>query len=115
MNLRTRLAIAVLAVALLAPVSSHALDDVANGKRLALQWCSSCHLVTPDQKQAKADVPPFMTIAKRSEEELGLLPTFLADPHSKITNFNLSQQMPNFNLSRQSIADLVAYIRSLKP
>lgn len=112
MNLKMRL---VIAVALFVPTPSHALDDLANGKRLAVQWCSSCHLVTPDQKQAKVDVPPFMTIAKRSEEDLDQLPAFLADPHSKITKFNQSHQMPNFNLSRQAISDLVAYIRSLKP
>ncbi len=99
------MAIAVSAVALLAPDALHALDDVANGKRLATQWCSSCHLVTPDQDRANADAPPFMTIAKRSEEALDRLPSFLTNPHPK---------MPNFNLSRQEIGDLVAYIRFLK-
>ncbi len=111
MNLRTYLAITISLTVLLVPRPSHALDDLANGKRLATQWCASCHLVTPDQKQAKADVPPFMTIANRGEEELLRLPLFLANPaHSKP-----GTQMPDFNLSRQAIADLVAYIRSLKP
>jgi hypothetical protein len=38
MNRRTRLAIAISTVALFAPASSHALDDVANGRRLATKW-----------------------------------------------------------------------------
>lgn len=110
MKSKMQLAITVTVLALVSPAPSHALDDVANGKRLANQWCASCHLATPEQKEAKADVPPFMTIANRAEEELQRLPLFLANPaHSKPAT-----QMPDFNLSRQAIADLVAYIRSLK-
>lgn len=111
MNRRMLLAIAVSTVAFLAPASSHALDDVSNGRRLATQWCATCHLVTPDQNKASADAPPFLTIAKRSQEELDLLPSFLANP----AHMKPGTQMPNFNLSRQAIGDLVAYIRSLKP
>ncbi len=107
MNWKTRLTIAVWgAVLAAAPGPAHALDDASEGKRLAVQWCASCHLVTPDQASASADAPPFMTIAKRSEEALDRLPFFLTDPHPK---------MPNFSLSRQEIGDIVAYIRSLKP
>ena len=56
--------------------------------------------------RSSADAPPFMTIARRSDEEFDRLPAFLMDHHPK---------MPNFNLSRQEISDLVAYIHSLKP
>lgn len=83
----------------------HALENPAKGKALAKQWCSSCHLVTPDQTSAKADVPPFMTIAKLPDEELERLSVFLIDPHPK---------MPNFNLSRQQITDMIGYIRTLR-
>ena len=82
-----------------------ALENPANGKALAGQWCSSCHLVTSEQTSASADAPPFMTIAKRPDEEFERLSVFLLDPHPK---------MPNFNLSRQAITDLLAYIRSLR-
>ena len=92
-----------LCLALLRP--AFALENPAKGKALAEQWCSSCHLVTPDQSTASADAPPFMSIAKRSDEALARLAPFLTDPHPK---------MPNFSLSRQEISDLVAYIRSLK-
>ena len=83
-----------------------ALEDPVNGKRLAGQWCSQCHLVTQDQTQAVPAAPTFMSIAKRREAELEQLETFLADPHPI---------MPNMSLSRQEITDLVAYIRSFKP
>ncbi len=112
MNWKMRLTIAVWAAVLAAaPGSAHALDDASEGKRLATQWCASCHLVTPDQASASADAPPFLTIAKRSQEELDRLASFLANP----AHMKPGTQMPNFSLSRQEIGDLVAYIRSLKP
>lgn len=107
MDWKTCLAIAGFVAASVTTLGgAHALDDARNGKRLAAKWCASCHLVSPDQTIASADAPPFMTIAKRSEEDLARLSSFLKDPHPK---------MPNLGLSRQAIADLIAYIRSLKP
>jgi len=104
---RTKISAAVLAIALwlTAFQPAHALENPAKGKALAEQWCSSCHLVTPDQTSAKADAPPFMTIANRSDKELERLSVFLIDPHPK---------MPNFNLSRQQITDILGYIRTLR-
>lgn len=112
MKFKKLLGAAVSIVSLLGMVvPANALDDVSNGKRLATQWCASCHLVKPEQTKASAGAPPFMTLAKRTEEELVRLPIFLANP----THAKPGTQMPNFNLSRQEIGDLVAYIRSLKP
>ncbi len=79
--------------------------EAANGKTLAEKWCSSCHLVSPDQAKASADAPPFASIAERTDEDLDRLAFFLLDPHPV---------MPNFSLSRDQITDLVAYIKSLK-
>ena len=112
MNWMIRLAVTASVVTFSAAMGpAQALDNVPNGKRLAIQWCASCHLVSPDQAKASVDAPPFMTIAKRTEEELVRLPLFLANPaHTKP-----GTPMPNFNLSRQEIGDLAAYIRSLKP
>ncbi len=77
----------------------------ATGKMLAEQWCASCHLVSPEQKSATTEAPPFQGIAGRSPSELEKLPTFLAAPHPP---------MPAINLSSAEIRDLVAYITSLK-
>jgi cytochrome c2 len=76
--------------------------DPETGLRIAKRWCAECHVVTPDQTRAKADVPPFATIAKR--KTIKELTIFLSDPHPK---------MPDMSLSRNEIADIVAYIKTL--
>ena len=63
---------------------------------------SSCQ---DDQKSAWADVPSFASIAAKYGEEIDYLGGFLADPHPP---------MPNFNLTRKEIRDLLAYIKSLE-
>jgi mono/diheme cytochrome c family protein len=78
--------------------------DVAQGEAIARRWCAACHVVSPDQTRASADAATFADIARRkSNAELG---DFLTDTHPK---------MPDMSLSRQEIADLTAYIRSLAP
>lgn len=83
-----------------------ALEDPAEGKKIAEQWCANCHLVSSDQEKASADVPTFMSIARRSNADLEKLRFFLANPHGS--------PMPNFNLSRKEIEDILAYIRTLR-
>ncbi|MBN9674096.1 cytochrome C552 [Labrenzia aggregata] len=87
-------------------VSSRAADTGA-GKVLALQWCASCHLVAEDQPAASStSLPSFYDIAKDPAWTTEKLATFLADPHPK---------MPNMSLGNIEIANLSAYIESLKP
>jgi mono/diheme cytochrome c family protein len=80
---------------------------VANGKAIAMTWCSACHLVAPAAGAAKAssDVPTFTSIAQMLPDSADLLAAFIANPHPP---------MPNFNLSRQDIRDLLAYIATLR-
>jgi mono/diheme cytochrome c family protein len=85
--------------------SAQAQDTADTGRAIAERWCSSCHLVGPDQTSAVADVPSFMSIAQRSDSELDALEGFLADPHPP---------MPDMSLTRNEIRDLLAYIRSLR-
>jgi mono/diheme cytochrome c family protein len=102
--MRSVFAVPVLALALaaLAPSAAFAYADSRQGKNIAKRWCAPCHLVAPDQTSASADVPPFASLARsKTDRELA---AFLTDPHPK---------MPNLHLSREEIADLVAYIRSL--
>ena len=96
------------AVVILAALSAPGWSaDADNGKALALQWCSACHLVSEDQDRASsASLPSFYDIAKDpgwTEEKLA---TFLADPHP---------QMPNMTLGNIEIANLASYIESLAP
>lgn len=78
--------------------------DAKHGAVIAKRWCAACHVVASDQQSASADVPPFADIARRRDPRD--LAVFLADPHPK---------MPDMNLSRGEIDDIVAYIRSLDP
>lgn len=79
--------------------------DPATGKALALQWCSSCHLVAEDQSTASSvSLPSFYDIAKDPDWSQEQLATFLANPHPK---------MPDMNLGNTEIANLSAYISSL--
>jgi mono/diheme cytochrome c family protein len=82
-----------------------AAGDASAGKALAETWCSSCHLIGPEQTSATTEAPPFETIAKRSDDEIAALALFLADPHPP---------MPQMSLTRREIQDLLAYISSLK-
>lgn len=76
-----------------------------HGLDLAKRWCASCHLVSPDQRRASADVPPFATIAKSPSFNPKQLAYFLLEPHPK---------MPDLPLSRAAADDIAAYIATLK-
>jgi cytochrome c len=82
--------------------SAHAAGDPEQGHTLAKTWCSSCHAVEPGGVQRDAPAPAFATIAARGRPER--LRAFLTSPHPP---------MPNFNLSRGQIDDIVAYLQSL--
>jgi mono/diheme cytochrome c family protein len=76
--------------------------DVTRGKAIAQRWCSACHLVAPEQTRAVADVPSFAAVAQKKSP--ASLKAFLSDPHPK---------MPDMNLTRSEIEDIVAYIQTL--
>jgi len=89
----------VLAV-LLSPNSARAAGDVANGHMIARLWCANCHVIS-DDGEGKDIGPPLPMVAR---EAPGHLRSFLTGPHPP---------MPNFNLSREEIDDVVAYLHSL--
>ena len=78
--------------------------DAGNGERLAERWCAACHVVTPSQRSANADAPPFATIARMARFSAERLSYFLLDPHPK---------MPNMALTRNEASDIAAYIGTL--
>lgn len=75
------------------------------GHELAQRWCTSCHIIDPSGRGPDTG-PPFPTVAQRSKDDRSWVRAWLADPHPP---------MPNFNLSRQQIDDLMAYLDSLAP
>jgi mono/diheme cytochrome c family protein len=82
--------------------------DAEHGHQLAKQWCTSCHVIDKAGSGTMIDTAPsFPSIAadpQRSDEKR--LTAWLSTSHPT---------MPNFSLARDTIADLVAYIRSLGP
>ena len=98
-----RVALAVLAATtLVAPALA---ADVAHGERIARRWCASCHVVAPDQSKGATEAPSFADISRRYDDDRAL-GRFLADPHPR---------MPDMNLTQPEITDIVAYIRKLGP
>jgi cytochrome c len=79
--------------------------DAAVGRAIAEQWCAECHMVSPDQPQALADVPTFMEIARAADDDIAVLGGFLIDPHPP---------MPEMSLTRQEIRDVLAYFATLR-
>lgn len=77
--------------------------DPATGRQLALSWCTACHVVDLEGHGADAGpaLPVLLGDGKRTPDEIR---GWLADPHPP---------MPNFDLSRQEIEDIVAYLQSL--
>ena len=79
--------------------------DPKSGERIARTWCASCHTVAPDQAVASPDVPTFASLAQRPDVTPDGLSVFLVNPHPP---------MPDMNLSTNEIADVTAYIMSLR-
>ena len=78
--------------------------DAANGATLARKWCSSCHL-TGGETIASDEAPTFPQIANDRARPAGYLEAWLQRPH---------KPMPPLQLSRQEIADLVAFFETLR-
>jgi cytochrome c len=102
-KLLAALAVALLCLSANAPAATA--GDAQAGQTLARLWCSSCHIV--DLSGHGPDTaPPFPSIARRKPEDRTWVRAWLVSPHPP---------MPNFNLSRQEIDDVVAYLDSLAP
>ena len=86
------------------PVTSA--PDPAHGKDLAGRLCSNCHLVgTGEQQQANADVPSFHEIANKESQTAGTIMAHIVLP---------KHPMPTIPLTKSELADLAAYILSLR-
>ena len=78
--------------------------DAADGEMLAKRWCSECHLVAPDQTVARPGAPSFASISER--RRIPEIDTFLKMSHPN---------MPDMSLTRDEIADLIAWMQKLAP
>jgi mono/diheme cytochrome c family protein len=77
--------------------------DPAAGRDILRSWCTACHVVDLEGTGADAGpaLPTLLAGKQRSADEIR---GWLADPHPP---------MPNLNLSRQEIEDILAYLESL--
>lgn len=91
------------ALIVLSATTVHAAGDPARGQALANIWCASCHLVDPNGT-GKDTAPPFPKIAKQGLPDQDEARAFITAPHPP---------MPNFDLTREQIDDIVAYLNSL--
>ena len=93
--------VAALVVSAVGSVGSARAADSADGRRLARQWCTTCHIVAPGTDGSDA-APPFESVANRPSLTEAGLRAWLTDPHPP---------MPNLNLGRAEIDAIVAYIK----
>ena len=77
--------------------------DADNGKRLAQQHCSSCHIVEPGSRRELANSPPFDTISQKFGDAPELIAFAILSPHPRM----------NLMPSRRDAQDIAAYIATL--
>ena len=87
---------------LLAAGSAEAAGDEDRGRALARAWCQGCHVAEGRGTDA---APALASIAGRLGDDAAWLFAWLSDPHPV---------MPQLSLSRQEIADLIAYLQTLQ-
>jgi mono/diheme cytochrome c family protein len=86
------------------PVTSA--PDPVHGKELAGSLCSNCHLVgNGQQQQANADIPSFHEIANKEGQTAGAIMAHIVLP---------KHPMPTIPLTKSELADLAAYILTLR-
>jgi mono/diheme cytochrome c family protein len=95
-----------LLASLCVPAVAQEIGDIAAGRRLANNWCSSCHVVDASSRQGVSNgVPTFSAIAHMKSTTQMALRAFLQTPHSR---------MPDLHMSREEIDNITAYILSLR-
>ena len=95
--------VSVAVIVMCAAVPARAQGDPEVGRELAQRWCTSCHVVDYEGHGADAGpaLPALLGDGQRTADEIR---GWLAAPHPP---------MPDFDLSRQEIEDIVAYLESL--
>jgi mono/diheme cytochrome c family protein len=77
--------------------------DPEAGHDLVRSWCTACHVVDLEGTGTDAG-PPLPALLAGKQRTADEIRGWLADPHPP---------MPNLNLSRQEIDDILAYLQSL--
>ena len=77
--------------------------DPVSGRRIAQQWCANCHSLSPATSSDTA--PSFPDIARNPAKTEEYLRNWLTRPHPP---------MPDYNLARDDINDIIAYLHTLE-
>ncbi len=80
--------------------------DADAGHALARRWCAGCHAVDAAVARVQDSPPSFGDIASHPGQNQSRLYAWLQAPHPA---------MPDLQLSRQDIDNVVTYIESLRP
>jgi mono/diheme cytochrome c family protein len=82
-------------------------QDVGAGETIAKTWCAGCHEVSANGPKSRSDATPpsFLSVANMSSTTAMSLSAFLSTSHPR---------MPDYTLSRNDIANVSAYILSLR-
>jgi mono/diheme cytochrome c family protein len=88
------------------PARAQDREPAVKGLAVARKWCARCHIVEAGQKAHALDAaPPFADLARDPKITAARLRGILSNPHGR---------MPTEPLTRADIADLIAYIESLR-
>lgn len=81
--------------------------DTANGLRIARSLCTNCHIVEPGGTAAElvAGVPSFMAVSAKQGQDADKMAAYILNPHPP---------MPQVQLTMAELADVSAYIMTLK-
>jgi mono/diheme cytochrome c family protein len=77
--------------------------DADNGRLLAQQHCSQCHIVEPGSRRELANSPPFDAIARKFSDAPESIAFAILSPHPRM----------NLAPSRRDAQDIAAYIATL--
>jgi mono/diheme cytochrome c family protein len=100
----SRLSALVIAVAVVSQAQAATTrGDVNAGRDLVTRSCTTCHAQNGTARAADG-APPLSYIVRDNKERPEWIRGWLMDPHDP---------MPNIMLSRQQIADIIAYFNSL--
>ena len=82
-------------------------QNLINGERIAKSWCAACHRISQNVPALGANdaAPSFSSIAQMGSTTEASLAAFLSTSHAR---------MPDYSLTRDEIADVSAYILSLR-
>jgi len=95
-----------LAASAVVPVEAQSTrGDAEAGRLYAVNMCTGCHSVVPETDGVGLFAPDFTRIARSPTTTPASLRAFLRSDHDL---------MPNFNLKRDEIENIVAYIASLR-